>query len=222
MKKFYLYIITIAVVMGSIIYMAHLRGNLNYLNQSLSAAKSELSFFKLVVDSLEYNVATKQAELVDMKQLIKQESSLKSKYKALYLKSLESITTLTAEIRILKDSLNQLPDSIIVTIYEKDSTYRAVKLPFEWEYKDNYIYLKSGIASTAQPYFDLKIPLQGEILIGHNKNGPVGAFITNNPYITTTSLDIKVANRPTKWYESKWLYFGMGFSLNYILINLIK
>lgn len=223
MKKVHIYtIVIVAALIGSILYITHLQTTVRRLETSLQSAVGELTIFKLQVDSLEYTVTTKQGALVNMKQLLDTEVNLKEKYKALHLKSIETIAILQATLRITKDSLQQLPDSVIVTIYEKDTSFQAVKLPFLWEYTDKYVTLLTGIYASAQPYFTLKMTLDGEVLVGHTKQGPVGTFMTTNPYITITDLNIKVTDRTTKWYESKWFYFGAGFGLNTLLFSIFK
>lgn len=223
MKRANLYLYILSLMLGgSIFYIAHLKTTVQYLETSLQSSNAELQVTTLTIDSLKYTLSSKQGELVDMGKLLKVESTLKKKYQALYLQSLQSVTTLQSEIRVLKDSLQVLPDSVIITVYEKDTNFKALKLPFSWEYNDQYVTLKSGINSSAQPHFDLKMVLDGEVLVGYNKKGPIGAFVTTNPYITITNLNVKVEAAKPKWYESKWFYFGMGFGVNTLLLTLFK
>jgi len=223
MKKIHITLICITIIcIGLLWYVHNLKSSIHILENNLRVATTELQISQLKIDSTTYYITSVEGELVNMRQELKAEKELKIKYKSLYLKSIESITTLKGTVEILKDSLKALPDSVFITIYEKDTTYQAIKLPYEWSYTDQYFSLITGIKVTQEPYFKINMKLDGEVLIGETKLGPKGAFITTNPYITINSLNVKVSDKKVKWYDKKWIYGLGGFTVGMIVNSKLK
>ena len=135
----------------------------------------------------------------------------------MYLTSLSSITKLNGQIIILKDSLQVLPDSIFTTIVDTNRTYQAIKLPYEWSYKDKYLDFKTGVRENNHPYFSVNMSLDAKIIIGTRKQS-IGILVTDNPYFITNKMEVTVVHPKIRWYNNKWLYLGTGF-LSGILIN---
>ena len=179
--------------------------------------KDSTRTYKLQVDSLEYTVTEAYAAVNTQKELLAKEVIDKELYKKLYLTSLSSITKLNGQIIILKDSLQVLPDSIFTTIVDTNRTYRAIKLPYEWSYKDKYLDFKTGIRENNHPYFSVNMSLDAKIIIGTRKQS-IGILVTDNPYFITNKMEVTVVHPEIRWYNNKWLYLGTGF-LSGILIN---
>ncbi len=166
--------------------------------------------YSLKVDGLEVEVSEKSASILTLKEALQLEVISKEKYRKLHLSSLNTIAKLEGTISVLKDSLKALPDSIIIEVTDTNRTYKAVKLPYEWNYTDKYLNLTTGVRETAQPYFNLTMDLNAEVIIGSRKE-PIGILVTDNPYFKATKMEVVIVQPKNKWYQSKWFYMGSGF-----------
>jgi len=166
--------------------------------------------YSLKVDGLEVEISEKSASILTLKEALQLEVISKEKYRKLHLTSLNTIAKLEGIISVLKDSLKALPDSIIIEVTDTNRTYRAIKLPYEWNYTDKYLNLTTGVRETAQPYFNLTMDFNAEVIVGNRKE-PVGILITDNPYFKTQKMEVIIVQPIPKWYQSKWVYMGTGF-----------
>ena len=139
----------------------------------------------------------------------------KELYKQTY-PSLNTISKLEGTIHVLKDSLKTLPDSIIIEVTDTNRTYKAIKLPYEWNYTDKYISLTTGVRETTQPYFDLTMDLKAEVIVGSRKE-PVGILVTDNPYFKTTKMEVVIIHGKQPFYSKWWLTGGVGIIIGYLL-----
>ncbi len=181
------------------------------------ALTDSLQTYSLKVDGLQVEISETSASILTLKEALQLEIIDKELYKKLYLTSLSSITKLNGQIIILKDSLQVLPDSIFTTIVDTNRTYQAIKLPYEWSYKDKYLDFKTGIRENNHPYFSVNMSLDAKIIIGTRKQS-IGILVTDNPYFITNKMEVTVVHPKIRWYNNKWLYLGTGF-LSGILIN---
>lgn len=178
--------------------------------------KDSTRTYKLQVDSLEYTVTEAYATVNTQKELLAKEVIDKELYKKLYLTSLSSITKLNGQIIILKDSLQVLPDSIFTTIVDTNRTYQAIKLPYEWSYKDKYLDFKTGVRENQHPYFSVNMSLDAKIIIGNRKQS-IGILVTDNPYFITNKMEVLVIRDKQPFYTKWWLTGGVGVIIGYLL-----
>lgn len=208
------YKISLIISVGIIIALAILSYNkIKSLERVLDYSETLIDSIKnysLKIDGLEVEISEKSASILTLKEALQLEVISKEKYRKLHLTSLNTIAKLEGIISVLKDSLKALPDSIIIEVTDTNRTYRAIKLPYEWNYTDKHLNLTTGVRETAQPYFNLTMDFNAEVIVGNRKE-PVGILITDNPYFKTQKMEVIIVQPIPKWYQSKWVYMGTGF-----------
>ena len=123
--------------------------------------------------------------------------------KALNLKSVRQITKLNAEFSAYKDSLELdsvvfVTDTVFLASGEAENNTYA-KLPFSWEYSDEYLTLSTGIRDNKQAWFDLSAPVHLTVTLGGRDGKQVAAVSIPGPYITVTDFNV-VRLKEENWY----------------------
>ncbi len=203
-------IISIGIIIALAIFSYNKVKSLERVLDYNETLTDSLQTYSLKVDGLKVEVSEKSASILTLKEALQLEVISKEKYRKLHLSSLNTIAKLEGTISVLKDSLKALPDSIIIEVTDTNRTYKAVKLPYEWNYTDKYLNLTTGVRETAQPYFNLTMDLNAEVLVGSRKE-PIGILVTDNPYFKATKMEVVIIQPKPKWYQSKWVYMGTGF-----------
>lgn len=213
-------IISIGIIIALAIFSYNKVKSLERVLDYNETLTDSLQTYSLKVDGLKVEVSEKSASILTLKEALQLEVISKEKYRKLHLSSLNTIAKLEGTISVLKDSLKALPDSIIIEVTDTNRTYKAVKLPYEWNYTDKYLNLTTGVRETAQPYFDLTMDFKAEVIVGNRKE-PIGILIIDNPYFKTQKMEVVIVHPKIKWYQSKWFFGGVGFGIG-TLLNLIK
>lgn len=199
-------------------------------NNNIQAMNDSVTTYIKKYNGLLYQISVKDALILTEKEA-KDAAILEVKeLKALKIKSVNTQLALEAKIQILKDSLKAKPNTVIE--YIKDTSGNVgIKLPFEYEYSDKFAYLSSGVKQDKTSYINAQIYLDGKFIIGFQKDGlfktkPVGVFVTENPYITTTNIVPVIITQQKQWYEKWWVHVLGGAILGgfgtYKIIQLSK
>lgn len=217
MKKYipYIIIVLLSLALGYI-YSVKKTETSRY-NNNIQAMNDSLETYIKKYNGLNHIIAIKDALILTEKEA-KDAAILEVKeLKALKIKSVNTQLQLEAKIQILKDSLKAKPGTVIE--YVKDTSGNVgIKLPFEYEYSDKYAYLSSGVNTNKIPHINAQIYLDGKFIIGFQKDGlfktkPVGVFVTENPYITTTNIVPVIISTQARWYEKWWVQMLGGVAI---------
>lgn len=177
------------------------------------ALTDSISAYTVVIDDLETRVFEKQQVIGTMEQAIAAGILEEDRLKALNMKHLSQISKLEGELKAAIDSI-PLPDSIFVTDTietgpGEGKTYAI--LPFSWEYKDQYLGLKTGIHEDKTAWFDLEAQVSLYITLGDIKKKPVAAVTTPSPYVTITDFNVVNIQEQTLLYKHPWIPWAGGF-----------
>lgn len=195
----------ITALIGTIIYLICLNREITSFNQSNTTAyRDTIRTYQIKVDSLTNMVAEKSALILTQQQAIKAGFLDKERLRKTNLTLVATNVQLLAEVSILKDSLKLPKEVLFVTVKDTSGTYDAVRLPFEWQYQDKYLNLKTGIHANKTAYFDLKTTIEGNITVGYDKGKPKAVITTTNPYVLIKEMDAVIIANPTPFYKKWW------------------
>ena len=216
-------VIKYSLIIGSLLIISFFLGKCSTLGErkqiinNLEAARDSVHTFIIEVDGLKYKTTQKDAIILSQKDAIAAGILERERLKALHMKEVVANAELKATISILRDSLKIPPETIIITI--KDTAGIAhdyVKLPFVL-LKENGPDLKltAGMNKNRTAYYDLKVPVYGEMSIGYVRDGflktkPVGIFTSDNPNLTINSMDILIVKDEKKFYQKTWFHMLTG------------
>ena len=226
MKKYIPYfVIVILILILGFVYSTKQKDEKRY-NNNLQAMNSDLETYKKRYNDAIHTISIKEALVLTEKEA-KDAALLEVKeLKALKIKAVKTQAELEAKIEILQDSLKAKPGTIIE--YVKDTSGNVgIKLPFEYEYKDKFAYLRSGVKQDKTAYINAEIALDGKIIIGFQRDGlfrtkPVGVFTTENPYIKVNNITPVIIEKNTRWYEKWWVHALGGAIATYTLMRIVK
>lgn len=209
-------IISVGIIIALAIFSYNKVKSLERVLDYNETLKDSITNYSLKIDGLEVEVSETSASIITLKEALQLEIIDKELYKKLYLTSLSSITKLNGQIIILKDSLQVLPDSIFTTIVDTNRTYQAIKLPYEWSYKDKYLDFKTGVRENNHPYFSVNMSLDAKIIIGARKQS-IGILVTDNPYFKTTKMEVVIIHGKQPFYSKWWFTGGVGIIIGSLL-----
>jgi hypothetical protein len=219
-KKTILYICLFAAVL-SIAFLAgkcstKKERSLNVAN--LTASKDTVKQYSVIIDGLKSSVHEKQAIIISQSDAIKVGILERDRLKALHLKEIVTNAELSGTIKVLRDSLKIQPGTIIITVRDTAGIYRDyIQIPFTLlNVNEKYLSLGAWMRQNKTAYFDLSVPLSGEMSIGFKKDGlfkkqyPVGLFTSNNPYLKINSMDVLIVQEPVRWYQRWYVHALIG------------
>ena len=146
--------------------------------------------------------------------------------KKLVLQKNDSLKLLASEFNKVKYITTIKEVTKIDTVYIEFGTEIPVqferfgKYDIDSHFKFNYALNQSGLSLS-----DIEIPNKQTIITGTKRNWIFGkqyltTDITNsNPYIQTTEIQSVVIPVGNEWYNSKWLWFGVGAVGGALLAN---
>lgn len=182
---------------------------------NLRAVRDSVHTYKVVINDLENTVYEQGAVVLTQSDAIKVGIIERERLRKLNIKELITNTGLSGTIQILRDSLKLPPDVQFVTIKDTSGTYLAVKVPYQWQFSDQYISLTTGIGTSKTGWFKLQVPFSGTISVGYIKSGflkttPKGVFTTLNPYIKIDNMDVLIVQDKDKFYNKTWFHMLAG------------
>jgi hypothetical protein len=204
----YLKAIIIVVITGLLTGVGYLLYENNRITTisgyNISAYQDTIRSYEIKIDSLSHMVSEKMSLVMSQKEAIRQSLINQERLKKTNISVVATNIKLVAEINTLKDSLNLPPTVIFVTVKDTSGSYDAIKIPYEWEYVDKHLYLKTGIREDKTAFFDMKTTLDGEITIGYNKGIPKAIMTTTNPYVVIKDMTPVIISNPTPFYKKWW------------------
>jgi hypothetical protein len=229
MKKYIPYIIAFICVLS----IAYISGrcsrqkevSLNLAN--LAVARDSIHTYQITVDGLEMKVSDKDAIILTQKDAIEAGILENERLKALHIKTVIANAELSGTIRMLRDSLKLPPEIRFITVKDTNGNFLAVRIPYRWQYSDPYINLITGINENKTGFFDLSVPVTGEVTIGYKKAGflkttPVGIFTTLNPYMKVNDMSVLIVTDKKKFYQKTWFHLAAGAAIGIGVTKLVK
>jgi len=219
MKKYILYISLVLALLTASYFIGRVSTlkERSVLVDNIHAARDTIKTYSVRIGDLELNVSEKEAIILTKEDAIKAGLIEKEYFRKLYLKEIETTTMLNGVIKILRDSLDLPPETIIVTI--KDTSGLAqyyMKIPFQnIKVNEKYLVLNAGVRDNRKAWFELSVPVSGTMSVGYKKDGflktkPVGIFTTENPYLKINNMDILIVKDKDKWYRKWWVHSLAG------------
>ncbi len=218
--KNYLIIALIVIIGGALCYLMGRHSTKNERDQSIDnliAARDSVEQMTITINGLNNFVALKNAMILDQKEAIKAGILEKERLKALNLKEVVTNASLQATIKILRDSLQLKPGTIIITVKDTSGiAHDYVRIPFTLlDISEKYLTLNAGMNVNRTAYFGLSVPVSGTMTIGYRKDGflktkPVGVFTSENQYLHVNSMDILIVEEPKKFYQKTWFHLIIG------------
>lgn len=216
-------IIKYSLLIGSLLIIAFFLGKCSTLGErkqiisNLEAARDSVKHFAIEINGIKVEAVQKDAIILSQKDAIAVGILERERLKVLHMKEVVANAELKGMISILRDSLKLPPETIIVTIKDTSGiSHDYVKLPFVL-LKENGPDLKltAGMNKNRTAYYDLKVPVYGEMTIGYVRDGflkrkPVGIFTSSNPNLTINSMDILIVKDEKKFYQKTWFHMLAG------------
>jgi len=193
---------------------------------NLVASRDSLRSYQIQLEGLQYSVQERDATILTQQEALRVGLLEQQRLKALYLKEVATNTSLTGEIRVLRDSLHLSAQTEFVVIHDTvtDQDMSCVRVPFTLlDVDEPYLSLTAGMNENRTAWFNLSVPFTGEVTVGYKKVGflktqPVGVFTTSNPYLKVTGMDALIVKEKRHWYQ-RW---GVGFLSGAVLMELVN
>ena len=187
---------------------------------NLAASRDSVLALSYEIDGLKTLVFQKDAIILTEKQA-KEAGILEiERLKKLRMKDVITQADLQGRIRILRDSLKLPPEVQFVTIKDTSGITRDyVRVPFTLlDSTDKYISIKAGMNKNRTAFYDVSVPISGEMTIGYQRDGlfrtkPVGVFSTTNEHLTVNQMDILIIEEQKKWYQKWWAHALFGITV---------
>ena len=229
MKKYTPYIIAFLCVLGVVFVFGRCSRqkevSLNLAN--LAASRDSIHTYQVTVSGMELQVSDRDAIILTQRDAIKAGILENERLKALHIKTVVANAELSGTIRMLRDSLRLPPEIRFITVKDTNGNFLAVRIPYKWQYSDPYINLVTGINENKTGFFDLSVPVAGEVTIGYKKTGflktsPVGIFTTLNPYLKVNDMSVLIVTDKKKFYQRTWFHLAVGVAAGVVTMKLIK
>ncbi len=195
------------------------KNNQTSLNNLIAARDSVKESF-ITIDGLKQSVYSKDAIILSKEDALKVQILENERLKALHIKEIVTNADLTGQINILRDSLKLPANTVYLTIKDTSGVARDyVRIPFTLlKMQEKYISLSAGMNENKTAWYNLSVPVSGEMSIGYIKSGflktkPVGIFTTDNPYLTVNSMDILIVKEDKHFYQKTWFHMVLGAAI---------
>jgi hypothetical protein len=180
---------------------------------NLAASRDSITQSLITINGLKNSVSTRDAIIVTKNEAIKVGLLEQERLKKLHLKEIVTNTELQGRIKILKDSLSLPPGTKIITVKDTDGIYMDyMRIPFTiLNEKTKWLTLSAGVRMDKTAWYNLEVPLSGEMTIGYQKTGflktkPVGIFTSENPNLIINQMDITIIQEDKKWFDKWWVH----------------
>lgn len=212
-KKWILLLIAIVVLGG--IYLAgynHARQERKSLLNQLKSNEDTVKAYSVKIDGLVKTSFEMSQTIISEREAKRLLIVERDKYKALSMSKITEVTKLQGTIDMLLDSIN----NNAVIIHGGDSIYAnspCAKLPFGFEKKNKFVDLSGEFDINGNMSMRLIVPVDLDITVGLSKSSePKISILTDNPHLIINSIKSNKIVEDKHWYDSKWLYIGIGFA----------
>jgi len=220
--------ITVVAVIIAVCGLFYVVGRYNYrqsskkVTEALISARDSIKTYKVTLGGVLKEVNEISQLVVTERQAKELALIEKEKYRKLHLKSISEVTLLQGRISILLDSIKNNAQVIIVTDIDSAQTPCA-KLPFSFAQKNKFIDLSGTFNEKAIMSMKLEVPVSLDVTVGVRKKGlPTVIVLSNNPYFKLDKISSIKVTQEKHWYDSHWLYLGVGFTGGVVLAHYIK
>jgi len=185
-----------------------------------SRSESIISGLNGKITSYEYQIAelTKYASekdqmILSQKQAISSHLIEKAEFKNLYFKSLNEVTLLKSQIRILSDSIEHTGE--VITVPSADTLaieFPAIRLPFAFKEETKYYSLKGGFSYEGNMNIDLNVPVELSLWTGIDKKTKEykAVVTTDNPVVKIQDITSMKFDMPKPKRFSIGIQAGYG------------
>ena len=218
------YLLLIIVVVLSGFYIAggvRPRSEVKRLRNALTACQKETAYKDIVIDGLQYEVASQSAMALTMREARDAAIISKEEMRKLHIKELQSKTSLIARLETKLDSIIHTGTVVYDTVIVKEeiSGVPYIRLPFDFEKKTTYTTLtgrfnREGVMSAS---VSTDVPLNVYIGLAKKSQDTQVSVTTPNPDVKVVYLNtVQIADRP-EWKGWKWISdigkVGIGFAI---------
>lgn len=222
-KKWILFLIAIVVLGG--IYFAgynHARQERNNLLNQLKSSQDSIKTYSVKIDGLIKTSYEISQDVITEREAKEAAIIERDKYKQLSMSKITEVTKLKGTIDMLLDSIHN--NATIVHGRDSmvgDSSY--IKLPFKFEKKNKFVDLSGSFDLNGNMSTRLIVPVDLDITVGLSKSSePKISVLTDNPYLIINSIKSNKIIEDKHWYDSKWIYIGIGFAGASVLYMISK
>jgi hypothetical protein len=199
---------------------------------NIDALNGQIKEYVIDINGLKKQVSERQQLILTQNQAINAHLIEKSELKKLYFKSVNEVTSLKAQISILKDSLSHTG---VITIVEPcDSvgySFPVIKLPFTFKDGNEDYTLSGGFSEAGIMNIDLNVPIILDIWTGIDKVSKDYKVVVTTPNkvvkiteLRSVKLDLPKPKRIGLGAQIGWgvgkngltPYVGIGLSYNII------
>lgn len=169
------------------------------------------------INGLKKQVSEKDQLILTQNQAIDAHLIEKSELKKLHFKAVNEVTSLKAQIAILKDSLSHT--GVITIIEPCDSvgySYPVIKLPFVFKDGNKHYTLSGAFSETGVMSIDLNVPVGLSVYTGKDKKTKDYKVVvtSSNPYVKITELESVKLDIPKQKRIGFGAQAGYGISKN--------
>jgi hypothetical protein len=203
-------IITIIIVLVGIFllggYVAHRRAESRY-KTLISALNDTITTYKYKYGESEKTASEIRQIVVNTNEAYKSALIEKEEAKKLHFKALAEVTSLKAQVKILKDSIAHTGSVIIVEPCDSVGLgYPVIKLPFAFKEINNNYSLSGGFSEVGNMNIDLTVPVSLDIWTGLDKaTKQYKAVVTStNSVVQITQIRSVKIDVPKPFYDKLW------------------
>jgi len=195
----------------------------NAQNEQLAHLSDSLRVYEARIAGVDQDVYEKLAIIATQEEAIAAGLLEQDRLRALGMRRAAYIARVNAELDAARDSII-LPDSIFITdtiVAPGEGQNNYAKLPFSWEYNDQWVELTTGIDEYKLGSFELNANVPLVLTLGPKDSGRDAIAVTTlSPYVTIS--DITLVNiREQKWYDEWYVIPAasatLGLGLGYLL-----
>jgi len=194
----------------------------NVLNSVISSQEGKINSYIIMLGDAKKYVKEKEQEIITLKEAKKQGDITNAELRKLHIKDLQEINRLNLQIDTLLDNVIHNGDIVIIQQKQIDSLSKetkkapqyAIKLPFSFEKKDQWLDLKGDFDSGGKLAIGIKIDVPIDIYTGWDKTLKTykAVVVTTNPYIRV--LDIKSQKFDLKKPKKIGIGLFVGYGIN--------
>lgn len=179
--------------------------------------------YEVEIDGFKREVSEQKQIIVTQKEAIKTGLIQKERYKKLYYKEISNVVDMTAQIKVLSDSLKHNAKIVYVDSIEKDSL-PCLLLPFQFWEKNEFLDLKGVFDFNGKVHYELSMPVPLDLTIGIKRKSriPTVSAFSTSPYVTDIQIQSVKVVEDNKWYDSGWVKFSAGVLTGFTIIGLMN
>jgi len=181
----------------------------------INALTDQIVKYEVELKNSKLYVAEKEQELLSVREAKRQGDLTNEELRKLNIKQAKELTRLKLQVDTLLEDIDHTGQVIYVDRIVKDSLQKAIKLPFTFQKKDEWLDLKGSFNNDAKLDIALKVNANVDVWVVQKKREktPSVLITTTNPYIGVIGIQSQKYDIQRKKRFGLGGLFGYGINL---------